>query len=167
MRTIILLLALAFLLHGWMGHRRQSNAAALLPEEPATSASNRVDFERRNQTDISNRPTTTPARDPQKAFRITREGDDELDDWLRTPPDLGAAARRARHQGAGRPAPCPASTYRADPGPPARPHGTDAALHAREGVMRTTPTSAWRWWPTPSCSGWTPSSDGSTPPTPG
>ncbi|HWN08924.1 MAG TPA: hypothetical protein VNO50_06530 [Pyrinomonadaceae bacterium] len=45
MRTIILLLALAFLLYGWMGHRTQSNAAAFLPDETATSASNQVDFE--------------------------------------------------------------------------------------------------------------------------
>jgi len=30
---------------------------------------------------------------PQKAFRLTSEGASELDEWLRTPPDLGAPPR--------------------------------------------------------------------------
>lgn len=33
------------------------------------------------------------AEGPQKSFRITAEGERELDDWLRTPPDLDAPPR--------------------------------------------------------------------------
>ena len=35
---------------------------------------------------------------PQKVFRITKAGKDEVAAWLRTPSDGRAAARRARHQ---------------------------------------------------------------------
>ena len=44
MRTTILVLALALLLYGWMGHRTPGNAAAFLPAEPTPSASSEVDF---------------------------------------------------------------------------------------------------------------------------
>jgi DNA-binding PadR family transcriptional regulator len=35
----------------------------------------------------------TPDEGPQKGFRITAEGQTELDQWLRTPPDLSAPPR--------------------------------------------------------------------------
>jgi DNA-binding PadR family transcriptional regulator len=43
--------------------------------------------------DTSDGPEKTREKTPQKAFRITGEGLDELKDWLHTPPDLSAPPR--------------------------------------------------------------------------
>jgi DNA-binding PadR family transcriptional regulator len=43
--------------------------------------------------DTPDDPEKTREKTPQKAFRITSEGLDELEDWLHTPPDLSAPPR--------------------------------------------------------------------------
>ena len=43
----------------------------------------------------------TAEEGPQKGFHITAEGEAELTEWLRTPPDLLAPPGRAGDQGAG------------------------------------------------------------------
>ena len=87
-------------------------------------------------------PTTTARR---RASGSPPAGADELADWLRTPPDGGAAARRAGHQGAGRGPPCPGvDVHERDPGPPPPPGRADAALHPGQGRRRRATT-----WPGP------------------
>jgi len=92
---------------------------------------------------------------PQKAFRITSEGERELAGWLRTPPDLSSPPRDELVM----------KVLIALRVPGTDPHEVIQA-HRRylvhscsngRGSRKTKPTAAWawRWRSTPSCSGWT------------
>ena len=102
---------------------------------------------------------------PQKGFRITAEGEDELAGWLRTPPDLSSPPRDE----------LVIKVLVALRVPGVDVHDV-IQVHRRylvELMQQWTRIKeddaehdlAWRWSSTPSCSGWTRSSGGWTPPT--